>query len=127
MSEPDFEKRGGLLPAIVQDATSGEILMVAYMNRESWKHTLATGKATYWSTSRRELWVKGETSGHLQHVREIRVDCDADAILLKVEQVGGVACHEGYESCFFRRLEDDKWKVVDTPTYDPAVIYGGRA
>jgi phosphoribosyl-AMP cyclohydrolase len=107
MSEPDFEKRGGLLPAIVQDATSGEILMVAYMNRESWKHTLATGKATYWSTSRRELWVKGETSGHLQHVREIRVDCDADAILLKVEQVGGVACHEGYESCFFRRVGGD--------------------
>jgi phosphoribosyl-AMP cyclohydrolase len=107
MSEPDFEKRGGLLPAIVQDATSGEVLMVAYMNRESWKHTLATGKATYWSTSRRELWVKGETSGHLQHVREIRVDCDADAILLKVEQVGGVACHEGYESCFFRRVGGD--------------------
>ena len=113
MSEPDFEKRGGLLPAIVQDATSGEILMVAYMNRESWKHTLATGKATYWSTSRRELWVKGETSGHLQHVREIRVDCDADAILLKVEQVGGVACHEGYESCFFRRVgTDGSFQVV---------------
>ena len=107
MSEPDFDKRGGLLPAIVQDARSGEILMVAYMNRESWKHTLATGKATYWSTSRRELWVKGETSGHLQHVREIRVDCDADAILLKVEQVGGVACHEGYESCFYRRVGSD--------------------
>ena len=107
MSEPDFEKRGGLLPAIVQDATSGEVLMVAYMNRESWTHTLATGKATYWSTSRRELWVKGETSGHLQHVREIRVDCDADAILLKVEQVGGVACHEGYETCFFRRVGSD--------------------
>ena len=107
MSEPDFDKRGGLLPAIVQDAQSGEILMVAYMNRESWKHTLATGKATYWSTSRRELWVKGETSGHLQHVREIRVDCDADAILLKVEQVGGVACHEGYESCFYRRVGSD--------------------
>jgi phosphoribosyl-AMP cyclohydrolase len=84
MSEPDFDKRGGLLPAIVQDAQSGEILMVAYMNRESWAHTLATKKATYWSTSRGELWVKGETSGHLQHVREIRVYCDADAILLKV-------------------------------------------
>jgi phosphoribosyl-AMP cyclohydrolase len=112
MSEPDFEKRGGLLPAIVQDATSGEILMVAYMNRESWRHTLATGKATYWSTSRSELWVKGETSGHLQHVREIRVDCDADAVLLRVEQVGGVACHEGYRSCFFRRVDDDAWHVV---------------
>ena len=113
MPEPDFDKRGGLLPAIVQDATSGEVLMVAYMNRESWRHTLATGKATYWSTSRRELWVKGETSGHLQHVREIRVDCDADAILLKVEQVGGVACHEGYESCFFRRVDSDgAYRVV---------------
>ena len=107
MQQPDFDKRGGLVTAIAQDADTGEILMVAYMNRESWNHTLATGKATYWSTSRRELWVKGETSGHLQHVREIRVDCDADAILLKVEQVGGVACHEGYVSCFFRRVGND--------------------
>jgi len=120
MSEPDFDKRGGLLPAIVQDARSGEILMVAYMNRESWKHTLATGKATYWSTSRRELWVKGETSGHLQHVREIRVDCDADAILLKVEQVGGVACHEGYESCFYRRVGGDGAFQVVAERREPA-------
>jgi len=113
MSEPDFDKRGGLLPTIVQDASSGEVLMVAYMNRESWQHTLATGTATYWSTSRRALWVKGETSGHLQHVREIRVDCDADAILLKVEQVGGIACHKGYASCFFRRVAGDgAWQVV---------------
>ena len=120
MSEPDFDKRGGLLPAIVQDAQSGEILMVAYMNRESWKHTLATGKATYWSTSRGELWVKGETSGHLQHVREIRVDCDADAILLKVEQVGGVACHEGYESCFYRRVGGDGALQVVAERREPA-------
>lgn len=120
MSEPDFDKRGGLLPAIVQDARSGEILMVAYMNRESWKHTLATGKATYWSTSRRELWVKGETSGHLQHVREIRVDCDADAILLKVEQIGGVACHEGYESCFYRRVDSDGAFRVVAERREPA-------
>jgi phosphoribosyl-AMP cyclohydrolase len=113
MPEPDFDKRGGLLPAIVQDVRSGEVLMVAYMNRESWRHTLATGKATYWSTSRDALWVKGETSGHLQWVREVRVDCDADAILLKVEPVGGVACHEGYESCFFRRVDaDGSWRVV---------------
>ena len=120
MSEPDFEKRGGLLPAIVQDARSGEVLMVAYMNRESWKHTLATGKATYWSTSRGELWVKGETAGHLQHVREIRVDCDADAILLKVEQVGGVACHEGYESCFYRRVGGDGGFQVVAERREPA-------
>ena len=120
MPEPDFDKRGGLLPAIVQDAQSGEILMVAYMNRESWQHTLATGKATYWSTSRRELWVKGETSGHLQHVREIRVDCDADAILLKVEQVGGVACHEGYESCFYRRVGGDGAFQVVAERREPA-------
>src|SRR2546428_12002593 len=112
MPEPDFEKRGGLVPAIAQDAASGEILMVAYMNREAWRRTLATGRATYWSTSRNELWVKGETSGHLQHVQEILVDCDADAVLLKVDQVGGVACHLGHPSCFFRRVEGDEWRVV---------------
>src|SRR5436309_2729050 len=107
MPEPDFEKRGGFVPAIAQDATTGDILMVAYMNREAWQRTLATGKATYWSTSRNALWVKGETSGHLQHVREVLVDCDADAVLLKVEQVGDVACHLGYRSCFFRRVEGE--------------------
>lgn len=111
MSEPDFDKRGGLVTAITQDADTNEVLMVAYMNRESWKHTLATGRATYWSTSRNELWVKGETSGHVQKVREIRVDCDADAVLLRVEQTGA-ACHEGYRSCFFRRVDADKWTVI---------------
>ena len=112
MPEPDFEKRGGLLPAIVQDAASGQVLMVAYMNRAAWKHMLETGLGTYWSTSRNALWVKGESSGHRQHVREVLVDCDQDAILLKVEQVGGVACHEGYASCFFRRVEGDAWHVI---------------
>src|SRR5437773_6853386 len=97
MPEPDFDKRGGLLPAIAQDVRTGQVLMVAYMNREAWRHTLATGKATYWSTSRNALWVKGETSGHVQHVRELLVDCDGDAVLLRVEQVGGVACHERSE------------------------------
>src|SRR5947207_1678253 len=111
MPEPDFDKRGGLLPAIAQDVRTGQVLMVAYMNREAWRHTLATGKATYWSTSRNALWVKGETSGHVQHVRELLVDCDADAVLLRVEQVGGVACHEGYASCFFRRVEGEDWPV----------------
>ena len=112
MSEPDFAKRGGLLPAIAQDATTGQILMVAYMNRAAWQATLSSGRATYWSTSRNELWVKGETSGHVQHVREVLVDCDADAVLLRVEQVGGVACHEGYASCFFRRADADGWHMI---------------
>src|SRR5919198_6753471 len=89
MPEPDFAKRGGLLPAIAQDAETGQVLMVAYMNREAWHRTLATGLATYWSTSRGALWVKGETSGHVQRVREILVDCDGDALLLRVEQAGG--------------------------------------
>src|ERR671935_2615154 len=106
MPEPDFAKRGGLLPAVAQDAETGQVLMVAYMNREAWHRTLATGLATYWSTSRGALWVKGETSGHVQRVREILVDCDADTVLLKVDQQGGVACHEGYASCFFRRVEE---------------------
>ena len=112
MPEPDFDKRGGLLPAIAQDVRTGQVLMVAYMNREAWERTLATGRATYWSTSRKALWVKGETSGHVQHVREVLVDCDADAVLLRVEQVGGVACHEGYASCFFRRADADGWHVI---------------
>ena len=120
MPEPDFEKRGGLVPAIAQDAATGEILMVAYMNREAWQRTLASGKATYWSTSRNALWVKGETSGHVQHVREVLVDCDQDAVLLRVEQKGGVACHEGYASCFFRRVDGDGWRVVASRLEPPA-------
>lgn len=118
MPEPDFAKRGGLLPAIAQDAETGQILMVAYMNHEAWQATLATGRATYWSTSRDELWEKGATSGHVQHVREILVDCDADAVVLKVDQVGGVACHEGYASCFFRRVEGGSWPVI-APRLEP--------
>jgi|SRR6185295_14543786 len=110
MPEPDFAKRGGLLPAIAQDADTGQVLMIAYMNADAWRRTLETGLATYWSTSRRALWVKGETSGHVQRVREVLVDCDADAVLLRVEQVGGVACHEGYTSCFFRRVDGAAWR-----------------
>jgi phosphoribosyl-AMP cyclohydrolase len=114
MPEPDFAKRGGLLPAIAQDAETGQVLMVAYMNREAWQATLESGHATYWSTSRNELWEKGATSGHIQHVREILLDCDADAVVLKVDQVGGVACHEGYRSCFFRRVDDggQRWTTI---------------
>jgi len=121
MREPDFAKRGGLLPAIAQDAKTGRILMVAYMNREAWQATLATGRATYWSTSRDELWEKGATSGHVQHVREILIDCDADAVVLKVDQIGGVACHKGYASCFFRRVEGgsgERWPTI-APLLEP--------
>ncbi len=122
--EPDFDKRGGLVVAIAQDAESGEVLMVAYMNRTAWETTLATGKACYWSTSRNQLWVKGESSGHVQEVKEIRIDCDADAVLLKVHQHGGAACHEGYPSCFFRKRVNDHWEIVQERVVDPKAVYG---
>src|SRR5262245_2069185 len=122
MPEPDFDKRGGFVPAIAQDAESGQILMVAYMNRAAWRNTLATGQATYWSTSRNELWVKGATSGHVQHVREIYVDCDEDCVLLRVEQVGGIACHTGAPHCFFRRVDPatGEWHAVASTAPRPA-------
>lgn len=126
MQEPDFDKRGGLVTAIAQDAASGQVLMVAYMNREAWEKTCATGVACYYSTSRKQLWVKGETSGNTQKVHEIRVDCDADAVLLKVDQRGGAACHEGYASCFFRRVEPEGWRVVEERVVDPAELYAKR-
>lgn len=124
--EPDFEKGNGLLPAIVQDSDSGEVLMLAYMNREAWDRTRKTGTATYFSRSRNQLWVKGETSGHTQEVTEIRTDCDADTILLKVRQRGGAACHEGYRSCFFRRLAGDDWAVEGERVFDPAAVYRSK-
>jgi phosphoribosyl-AMP cyclohydrolase len=126
MQEPDFTKRGGLVTAVTQDADTGEVLMVAYMNRTAWERTLATGKACYFSTSRNELWVKGETSGNVQDVKEIRVDCDADAVLLKVHQRGGAACHEGYKSCFFRSVDDKGWHVVAQRVVDPEVLYAKK-
>lgn len=104
--QPNFSKMNGLVPAIVQDYTTGEVLMLAYMNESSWNATLATGKATYFSRSRQSLWVKGETSGHFQIVKEIRIDCDEDTILLKVEQIGGIACHTGNKTCFYRKIEN---------------------
>lgn len=122
--EPDFDKRGGLVVAVTQDADTGDVLMVAYMNRAAWQTTLATGKACYWSTSRNQLWVKGESSGHIQEVQEIRIDCDADAVLLKVRQRGGAACHEGYPSCFFRKKVGEQWQVVQERVVDPAPVYG---
>ena len=101
---PDFSKANGLVAAIAQDAASGEVLMLAWMDQAAWEATLATGEAHYYSRSRKRLWRKGESSGHIQRVRAVRLDCDSDAVLLEVEQIGGAACHEGYRSCFFRRL-----------------------
>ncbi|MDI6751058.1 MAG: phosphoribosyl-AMP cyclohydrolase [Rhodocyclaceae bacterium] len=113
----------GLVPVIAQDAESGEVLMFAWMNREALEKTAATGQAVYWSRSRRKLWHKGEESGHFQKVVEIRTDCDNDVVLLKVEQVGGIACHTGRKSCFFQRLEDGCWTPVDPVLKDPKEIY----
>ena len=120
----DFDKTGGLVPVIAQDADTGEVLMLAYMNREAYEETLRTGRACYFSRSRNRLWRKGEESGHVQEVREILIDCDADTILLKVRQVGGAACHEGYRSCFFRRLEGDQVRVIGERVFDPKTVYG---
>lgn len=119
---PDFTRNNGLLPAIAQDATTGEVLMVAWMNEESFAETRRTGKAVYWSRSRGKLWRKGEESGHAQTVLAIYVDCDADTILLKVDQVGA-ACHEGYRTCFFREVTPAGLKLVGERLVDPAAVY----
>ncbi len=119
----DFQKSGGLVPAIAQDADTGQVLMLAWMNREAYEETLRTGRACYFSRSRNKLWRKGEESGHVQQVREVYVDCDADTVLLKVKQVGGAACHEGYASCFFRRVEGDGLKVIAEKVFDPQAVY----
>ena len=121
--KPDFSKHGGLLPAIVQSDADGKVLMLAYMNELAWEKTVETGKAHYWSRSRQKLWLKGEESGHIQVVREIYLDCDLDTILLKVEQRGGAACHTGYESCFYRRLENGRLEVIGEPVFDPKEVY----
>jgi phosphoribosyl-AMP cyclohydrolase len=113
----------GLIAAVAQDATSGRVLTVAWMNREALKQTVEKQQAVYWSRSRKRLWRKGEESGHVQTVVEVRLDCDADAVLLRVEQVGGIACHTGRESCFFRKLENGKWAAVDPVLKDPGLIY----
>ncbi|MGI6414076.1 MAG: phosphoribosyl-AMP cyclohydrolase [Thermoguttaceae bacterium] len=123
---PDFAKCEGLLPAIAQDAASGEVLMMAYMNPESYAETLRSGEAVYYSRSRKKLWRKGEESGNVQLVRAIYIDCDCDTVLLKVEQVGGAACHEGYKSCFFRRVTPDGLETEGERIFDPAKVYGGQ-
>ncbi|HAR98404.1 MAG TPA: phosphoribosyl-AMP cyclohydrolase [Syntrophus sp. (in: bacteria)] len=123
MTEPDFEKGDGLIPVIVQESETGEVLMLAYMNAEAWRETLRTGKATYWSRSRQTLWVKGESSGHVQWVQEIRIDCDRDTLLLRVRQVGDAACHTGYRSCFYRKLSPGSEAIVGERIFDPETVY----
>jgi phosphoribosyl-AMP cyclohydrolase len=119
----NFDKLGGLVPVVVQDYSSGEVLMLAFMNRQAWEETLKTRRATYWSRSRNQLWVKGETSGNYQEVKEVLVDCDEDTILLKVLQRGGAACHTGHRSCFYRRLEGDEVKIVGERVFNPEEVY----
>jgi phosphoribosyl-AMP cyclohydrolase len=119
----DFDKTGGLVPAVAQDAETGAVLMLAWMNREAYEETVRTRRAVYFSRSRNRLWRKGEESGNVQEVREIFIDCDADTILLKVHQIGGAACHEGYPSCFFRRVDADGLNVVEEKVFDPKTVY----
>ena len=114
----------GLVPAIAQDHETGQVMMVAWMNREALERTAAEGRAVYWSRSRKRLWPKGEESGHIQKVKSIRTDCDADVVLLAIEQIGGIACHTGRESCFYRELSDGKWSAVTPVLKDPKAIYG---
>jgi phosphoribosyl-AMP cyclohydrolase len=123
----DFAKSDGLVTAVVQDASSGRVLMVGYMNEESFRKTVETGFVTFYSRSRKKLWMKGESSGHRLVVKEISTDCDLDAVLVKVDAQGPGVCHEGYQSCFFRRLENGAWQVCDERTYDPNAVYGGKA
>jgi phosphoribosyl-AMP cyclohydrolase len=125
-SIPAFAGPDGLVTAVAQDASTGQVLMVAHMNRDAWNETLASGKAVYFSRARQRLWRKGEESGNIQHVREILVDCDGDTVLLKVEQVGGAACHEGYPSCFFRQVTPTGLKFVSERVFDPKDVYGIR-
>ncbi len=124
MIEIDFKKGNGLIPVIIQDASTHEVLMLGYMNQEAWEETLRTKRASFWSRSRKKLWIKGETSGHFQEIREIYLDCDGDTLLLKVNQIGGAACHTGFRSCFHRQYEEDGWKVIGKRIFDPKEVYG---
>ena len=120
----DFNKSGGIVPAVVQDFNTGDVLMLAYMNEEAFAATRSTGHAHYWSRSKNRIWKKGESSGNIQIVREIYLDCDSDTILLKVNQIGEAACHEGYRSCFFRRIEGDDVVIESSPLFNPSEVYG---
>jgi phosphoribosyl-AMP cyclohydrolase len=123
--ELDFVKAGGLVTAVVQDHASGRVLMVGYMSEESFRKTVETGFVTFYSRSRRKLWMKGETSGHRLVVKDIATDCDRDALLVRVEALGPGVCHEGYQSCFYRRLENGEWTVCEERAYEPDAVYGG--
>jgi phosphoribosyl-AMP cyclohydrolase len=123
----DFQKSDGLVTAVIQDHATGRVLMVGYMNEEAFRRTVETGYATFYSRSRRKLWLKGESSGHRLVVKQISTDCDLDAVLVQVEAVGPGVCHEGYQSCFFRKLENGEWRVSEERSYDPATVYGGQS
>jgi phosphoribosyl-AMP cyclohydrolase len=120
----DFGKAGGLVTAIAIDDTSGEVLMVAFVNEEAFRRSLETGEVHYWSRSRSKLWHKGEESGNVQKLKSVSVDCDGDVVIFRVEQIGGAACHTGKRSCFFRRLEDGRWVDVGEQVFDPEEVYG---
>ena len=122
--ELDYTKINGMVAAVIQDWKTGRVLMVGFMNHQAFRQTVETGFAVFYSRSRNKLWLKGETSGHKLVVKEISTDCDRDAVLLKVEALGPGVCHEGYESCFFRTLQDAEWKVTDRQTYEPKAVYG---
>jgi phosphoribosyl-AMP cyclohydrolase len=123
----DFEKAGGLVTAVIQDHVTGRVLMVGYMNDEAFRKTVETGFATFYSRSRQKLWLKGETSGHRLVVKSIATDCDQDAVLVQVEALGPGVCHEGYESCFFRKLDQGNWEITDPRAYDPRAVYGSNS
>ena len=123
MIEINFAKGKELVPVIIQDASTNEVLMLGYMNRKSWKKTLETKRSCFWSRSRQKLWIKGETSGHVQEVKEIYLDCDRDTLLMKVEQIGGATCHTGYRSCFHHRYEEGQWKIAGEKVFDPKEVY----
>jgi len=124
--ELDFSKLDGLLPAVIQDHQTGRVLMVGFMNEEAFRRTVESGYATFYSRSRNKLWLKGESSGHRLAVKQISTDCDQDALLVTVEALGPGVCHEGYQSCFFRRLENGEWQVAEERAYDPAAVYGAK-
>ena len=123
----DFKKMDGLVTAVIQDYTSGRVLMVGFMNEEAFRKTVESGYATFFSRSRNKLWLKGESSGHRLVVKEISTDCDRDALLVRVEALGPGVCHEGFESCFARRLKDGEWQIGEPRTYDPEQVYGGKS
>lgn len=124
MIQIDFKKGDGLIPVVIQDASTHQVLMLGYMNQQAWEETLRSKRVTFWSRSRNKLWQKGETSGHFQEVKEILLDCDGDTLLIRANQIGGAACHTGYRSCFHHRFEDGEWKLSGERIFDPKEVYG---